>query len=225
MTPYLKVFGILSLCLMAQTASAIAQPIRAVITGGGGNGRCTVELSVDGTAEVELTGAKGLLRTFSAQEAVWQRFECNRPLPANPVDFRVVRIEGRGSVRLVRDPSYNGGTAAIRIDDPKGGRGRYVLDLEWRNYGGPQQHDPWQGPGRSAMTQAVRNCQDSVRDRLDRDGYRFVSFGRVVPDDNPGRRDWVTGTASATRRQENRRFQFSCSVDFNSGRVRSWDLR
>lgn len=121
MTIYRKAFAIVSLCFMAGTASAIAQPLRATITGREGTGRCTIEVSVDGTAEIEVTGGMGLLRTFSAQEALWQRFQCNRPLPAKPIDFRVVRIEGRGMIRLVREPSFNGGTTANPDRRPKSG--------------------------------------------------------------------------------------------------------
>jgi hypothetical protein len=71
------------------------------------------------------------------------------------------------------------------------------------------------------MARAIQICQDSVTDRLNRDGYSYVTFERTIPDNNPGRNDRVNGRVSAKRGFETTRFSFSCSVDFRSGRVRS----
>jgi hypothetical protein len=214
---------------------AHANPVsrRATITGGGGNGRCTIEVSVDHAAEVEVSGDTGLLTTIAGQPSVWRRFQCNTPLPANPVDFRFVKIGGRGTVRLVQDPRSTRGRAVIHITDPQGSRGGYTFDLQWRASGGggwapgpptpPYGHGP--GPGSLPMAKVIRICQDSVTDRLNLDGYPYVTFERTIPDDNPGRNDSVKGTVSGKREFETQRFWFSCSVDFGSGRVRSVDVR
>ncbi len=49
----------------------LGQPLtstrRATITGRGGDGKCTIEVEVDGSAEVEVSGDVGLLRTLSGQ--------------------------------------------------------------------------------------------------------------------------------------------------------------
>ena len=66
---------------------------------GGGNqdrGRCTVEVVVDGTAQVEIRGATATLRTLSGQPAQWRRFECTGPMPANPSNVRFSGVDGRG---------------------------------------------------------------------------------------------------------------------------------
>jgi hypothetical protein len=76
------------------------------------------------------------------------------------------------------------------------------------------------GPG-FPMTRAIRMCQDSVANRLTRDGYRYVVFERTIPDNGPGRHDRVLGTATAKRGFRDNRFSFSCSVDFRAGRVRA----
>src|ERR1700723_1102036 len=96
---------------------ALANPVsrRATMTGGGGNGRCTIEVSVDHTAEVEVSGDTGLLTTIAGQPAAWRRFQCNAPLPRNPVDFRFGGTNGRGTVRLIQDPRSTGGRAAVQI--------------------------------------------------------------------------------------------------------------
>jgi hypothetical protein len=218
---------------------AHANPVsrRATITGGGGNGRCTIEVTVDHEAEVEVSGDTGLLTTIAGQPADWHRFQCNAPLPSNPVDFRFVRINGRGNARLVQDPRSTGGRAVIHINDPQGGRGGYTFDLQWR--GGPggggwtpgpsfppaAGHGAGPSPGGFPMARAIRMCQDSVTNRLNRDGYQYVTFERMTPVDNPGRHDWITGTAIGKRGFGTTWFSFSCSVDFGSGRVRSVDVR
>jgi hypothetical protein len=38
-------------------------------------GKCTIEVDVDGAAEVAVSGDSGRLRTLSGQTAVWRRFE------------------------------------------------------------------------------------------------------------------------------------------------------
>ncbi len=75
------------------------------------------------------------------------------------------------------------------------------------------------------MAKAIRICQDAVTERLTRDGYSAVSFERTIPDTNPGRNDWVIGMVTGERGFGTKRFSFSCSVDFSSGRVRSVDVR
>jgi hypothetical protein len=208
-----------------------------IVGGGGGNGRCTIGVIVDGAAEVEISSDTGLLRTVSGQPAMWRRFQCNTPMPRNPVDFRFSGIEGRGAMRLLREPRSNGGTAFIRINDPQGGRAGYTFDLQWRGSGGgwaplpppsgPPPFFPGRGPGWGGfpMARAIQICQDSVTNRLNGDGYRYVAFQRTIPDNNPGRNDWVVGMVSGRRGFETTWFSFSCSVDFNTGRVRWVDVR
>jgi hypothetical protein len=110
----------------------------ATITGGGGDrGKCTIEVEVDGAADVEVSGTTGRIRNLSGQRATWRRLECSDPLPRNMSDFRFRGIDGRGNVQLVRDPRQNRGIAVVRIEDPKGGREGYTFDLEWSgNYNG-----------------------------------------------------------------------------------------
>jgi hypothetical protein len=219
---------------------AYANPVsrRATITGGGGNGRCSIEVSVDHAAEVEISGDNGLLTTTAGQPAAWRRFQCNAPLPRNPVDFRFGGSNGRGTIRLVQDPRGTGGRAVVQITDPQGGRANYTFDLQWRGPGGgggwtpgaptaPPDHGTWPGSGHGGgfpMARAIQICQDSVTDRLSRNGYSHITFERTIPDNNPGRNDWVTGRVSAKRGYGITRFSFSCSVDFRSGRVRSVDV-
>ena len=138
---YLMCGGLLASLFVFQLSVFAQSPhIRANISGAQGDGKCTFEVEVDGSAEVEIHGDQGDLRTTSGRPAVWRRLVCNQPLPNNPADFRFQGIDGRGRQQLVRDPNSSGGVAVIRIEDPQGGSEGYTGDITWRggdnHYGG-----------------------------------------------------------------------------------------
>jgi hypothetical protein len=222
-------------------------PRQATMVGGGGpdRGKCTIEVVVDDVAQVEIRGATAWLRTVSGQPAQWRRFECNGALPPNPVDFRFAGVDGRGRQMLVRDPRSNGGTAVVQIEDKDGGAEGYTFDIFWGGFGG----GPGPGPGVGrpddpmyrpnyrdsdyyrryrhgfGVDEAVSLCQQAVlRQATRRFRTNDVHFHRTSIDDGPGRQDWVVGTLDVHRRAGEERFRFSCSVDFESGRIRSADI-
>jgi len=227
-----KIFVVIGACYaLALSMNGQTVPRRAVVTGGGGDsGRCRVEVVVDGGAEVEIRGDTANLRNLKGQMPTWRRFECTGVLPNNPGDFRFRGVDGRGRQELVRDPR-NGGVAVIRIEDPDNGTEGYTFEISW---GGGQMMQPPgriedrgdrgdRGPSRRYTTdQAVKVCQDSVREQA---GGRFrireVEFLRTTLDDQPGRNDWVVGTLAVRRFDRREIYRFSCSVNFDTGRVRS----
>jgi hypothetical protein len=274
--------------MVASSAFSQANQRQATIVGGAGpdRGKCTVEVVVDGAAQVEIRGNSASLRTLSGQPAQWRRFECTGPVPSNVADFRFSGVDGRGRQQLVRDPR-NGGVAVVQIEDPEGGAEGYTFDLNWdtrstsnqpnyapnqpnyapnqpnyapqqqqripnNNYppdadrmrgsseapGGYRRDDDEQyrpgyrdsdyyrryGHGFGA-DEAVRVCQESVAQQARRRfGRADVHFNRTRLDDQPGRNDWVVGTVDVHRGRGEERFRFSCSVNFDTGRVRSADL-
>ena len=151
---------------------------RAQIRGGGDHGKCTIEVDVDGVAEIEIQGDQGRMRTLSGNPAGWRRMECNQPLPPNPVDFRFSGVDGRGRQTLLRDPSSNRGVAVVRIEDPQGGHEGYTFDIEWRGEGGDfyRGNGPGPGPGRPNNLPIAPPIVD--RDRRDDDGFRRDRDGR-----------------------------------------------
>lgn len=155
-------------CLMAQPRNADRR--RADIRGGGDHGKCTIEVVVDGVAEVAIRGDSAELRTLNGQRAEWRRFVCNQPMPANPTEFRFSGIDGRGRQELVREPG-RGEPAVVRIEDPQSGREGYTFDLEWRGDGGGGGGWEDRGP------------------RRDRDGPRRE--GGPWRDDNPRGGGWT----------------------------------
>jgi hypothetical protein len=156
-------------------APAFAQRVdtfRAQIRGGGGDrGKCTIEVNVDGVAEVEIKGDEGRMRTLSGAPSAWRRMECNQPLPQNPLEFHFSGVDGRGRQTLLRDPASNRGTAVIRIEDPQGGREGYTFDIEWRGAGGGDYRGDVGDRGRDG---GFDRGVDPGRD----DGYRGDRNGR-----------------------------------------------
>jgi hypothetical protein len=170
-------------------------------------------------------------------------------MPANPGNFRFAGVDGRGRQTLARDPRNNNGAAVIQIEDSEGGAQGYTFDLFWGDGGGPitddryrqdqrqpgpdsrpfdrnpQQSDRggFRGDRQFTVTEAVKVCQDSVRDRaVARFRTPNIDFRRTAIDDNPGRQDWVLGELAVRRRFGRQEvYRFSCSVDFRSGVVRT----
>jgi hypothetical protein len=232
-----------------------------VITGGGNGdrGKCTVEVVVDGTADVEIRGDNATLRNLSGQPPQFRRFQCTSVMPPNPVNFRFSGVDGRGRQTLIRDPR-NGGSAVVRIEDPQSGSEGYTFDLTWGGSDrGPGYDQRGQYPDRSgspdhgdnrdrygnrepndgrygerdrynqrfSSEHAIRVCQDRVRDQAaERFNARDIDFRRTAMDDNPGRNDWVIGTFDVRRGYDRvDTYRFSCSVNFDTGRVRSADIQ
>jgi hypothetical protein len=219
----LSILAAVALPLSAQTAQR-----RATIVGGGSRdgGKCTIEVVVDGAAEVEIRGDTAFLRNLKGQTPQWRRFECTGVMPPNPGDFRFAGVDGRGNQRLVRDPR-NGGAAVVQIQDSGNGSEGYTFDIFWGNRiqsRGPDYREPgFRDTGRREFTQddAIRSCQDMVRrEASDRFNARDITFRRFDANDNPGGRDSVRGWFDAHRGYgRDEAFRYSCAVNFESGRV------
>ena len=77
---------------------------------------------------------------------------------------------------------------------------------------------------------AGRQCLPGFGPPAGREGDRFrgrrVEFLNTRIDDNPGRNDWVVGVIDVFRGRDgwDGRYRFSCSVNFDSGQVRSVEI-
>jgi hypothetical protein len=75
--------------------------------------------------------------------------------------------------------------------------------------------------------QAIRVCEQSI---LTQAARRFrtrpneIHFRRSTIDDNPGRNDFVIGSIDVHRGGREQRFNFSCSVNFDNGNVRTAEI-
>ncbi|MBV8841906.1 MAG: hypothetical protein JO307_03760 [Bryobacterales bacterium] len=212
--------------------------------------KCTIEVVVDGAVEVEIRGDHAMLRNLSGAPPQWRRFECSSPMPPDPVNFRFQGVDGRGSQQLIRDPR-GGGPAVVRIEDPQSGSEGYTFDITWNSGGNPsggytgREYPNRENPGgaypppppppppyrgesrRFTSDQAVDVCRDAIRQQaMDRFRTSDIRFRRINVDDNPGRNEWVVGTIDVRFGYDREEpYRFSCSVDFDSGRVRSAEIR
>jgi hypothetical protein len=229
-------------------ASAQEESRQALIRGGGGSPKCTIEVEVDVVADVEIRGTVARLHTLSGSPATWRRFECNEPMPVNPANFRFRGIDGRGRQTLIGDPR-NTGTAVVRIEDPKSGREGYTFDIEWDGSVGPGRgpgpigQQPMPGgpppmPGRDrdfdrdrdrgprfGPDEAIRQCGDAAQAQLRTSGYRDTAVNSAKMDGEPGRGDWIYGTVTGRRGPRMESFGFACSVDMDARRIGSVNLR
>jgi len=114
----------------------------------------------------------------------------------------------------------------VRIEDKEGGAEGYTFDLFW---GGGSANPPYRGPRpgwgggrRMSVQEAVRACQDAVHEEASQRYHGRVDFLDARIDDNAGRHDWVVGRIAVRYpRGGQDEMRFSCSVDFDNGRVRS----
>lgn len=165
---------------------------QANLVGGGSpdHGKCTIEVRVDGAAEVEIRGSSAVLRTLSGQPAQWRRFECTGAMPAKPRNFRFAGVDGRGRQTLVRDPQ-SGGVAVVRIEDKDNGSEGYTFDLFWGTGDGPRSNNNQGGnynnQGGNYNNQAgnyqtgrpptADNRNRDILNQIDRNQDRYQEYG------------------------------------------------
>ena len=124
-----------------------------------------------------------------------------------------------------RGPAYTGGPGSYPgRDNDRRDNDRRDIDRRDNDRGGNADRI---GNGRYNSVWAVRTCQQAVRERAERQ-FRphSIQFLDTRMDDNPGRNDWVVGRLDVLHGpgQPEERLSFSCSVNFNNGRVRSVNL-
>ena len=169
--------------LTMMTGVAFGQTTRARISGAiGGQGKCSVEVRVDGTADVEIAGDQGRVTALSGQDGQWRRLECNQALPLGVADFKFNPQGGRGTQELAASPNDNRGVAVIRIDDPQGGADNYRFELTWTVANGQSGRNNVPGRTGSIFDNGGfgngNNSNDQVNFRAAGDGYLRLFNGR-----------------------------------------------
>jgi hypothetical protein len=218
------------LALLAPLYGQMVQVRRAAMRGDfKGEGRCTLEVLVDGVAEVEVLGDLGRIRTYSGEPSTWQRFDCNAPMPRDPVEFHLQVISGRGHVQLLKEPRQNGGAPVARIEDPQPGRSIYAFELIWRG-GRIAAHADWDRPFRAeeharigaAPEAAVNACKDAAESSAkEQFNLHDFEFRRTTYDDRAAENDRVIGSFDTHENGTRQRYSFTCRVDGSTGQIRS----
>lgn len=214
----MKPLIVVALGLMAATLEAQTYRRQAALLGGGGDrGRCTVEMVVDGAAEIAIRADDATVTNLKGQEPELRRFECTSPIPGNAVEFRFAPVSGRGRQELIR-PAAEGQPAVVHIEDPPSGSGVYVFELSWRFEGPP----PMGRRHRFTTDEAIDICRKEVRRQvMERFHTEDIEFRDIRIDDAPGRNEWVVGNVEIRRERRGEPMRFSCSVNFETGEVRS----
>jgi hypothetical protein len=216
--------------------------INANITGGGGSGKCTFEVKVDGIADVQIRGNQGYVQTKQGMRAQWVRLKCNQPLPRNPNNFRFAGVDGRGKQYLLKNPAQNNGVAVIRIEDPRNGFEGYTGDIMWNggnNSGGGGNgwwNDDWNGGGSWGgrggggnnndwgngnnnwnKNNVVMNCQNTIRRKIQQDaGGASVNFNGSPRVNKAGSVVMVDGNGNGRANNGNQRsFTYHCTMHPN----------
>lgn len=71
--------------------------------------------------------------------------------------------------------------------------------------------------------EAVQVCRQSIRDQaVNRFKTQNIDVRNVSADNNPGRNDWIVGDVAVRGRFGRQNvYRFSCSVNFDTGQVRT----
>lgn len=105
--------------------------------GGGGDpgnnsGRIRWRGTVDDKVHLVIQGSYFDVRTISGSDYGSGNFNTSSSLPNRQVNVRVNKINGRGDIRVIQQPSYNNKfTAIIEIYDRKSGERDYEVEIYW----------------------------------------------------------------------------------------------
>jgi hypothetical protein len=90
--------------------------------------------TVDGVAEIVISGGSASVRLVSGEQPREVRSSFSAPVPRSAIGVDLISSQGRGAIDIVQQPSpANGFTTIVRIDDSaKGGAQRYEFALRWK---------------------------------------------------------------------------------------------
>jgi len=92
---------------------------------------------VDREIQIRVDNRRASVIEMGSNERARRRVDMMSGIPNRPGRLYVQRIDGRGDVDVIQQPSQsNGYTATIRIRDPKGGADRYRIAVYWESTGG-----------------------------------------------------------------------------------------
>ncbi len=97
-----------------------------------GPGTLTWRGRVDDYVELRIQGNRVYSKERRGAPTLSERYNFSNPLPRAEVRVFVKKRDGRGRVQLLEQPNRsNGYTAAITVDDDKGGADDYEIEVRW----------------------------------------------------------------------------------------------
>ncbi len=89
--------------------------------------------SVDDKVQLTIRGITLEQKTVGGRPMPDGNHSFTAPLPQTAVTVTAIKIEGRGSVSVIQQPTAeNGFTAIVEISDPRGGAAEHFIDISWR---------------------------------------------------------------------------------------------
>jgi hypothetical protein len=87
---------------------------------------------VDGRDLLRIRGSQLWIDHETGAPIINQEYRFGRALPYDQRTVTVRKLRGRGTVRVIEQPSrYNNFTATILIEDRDGGADRYEIEVSW----------------------------------------------------------------------------------------------
>lgn len=120
-----------------RTVNDILTELNATGSGGGNNGgtntgRIRWRGTVDDRVQLVIQGSYLEVKPIGGTPYGDGTTNFNGILPDRQVNVRVNKIDGRGDVRIIQQPSrFNNFTAIVEISDPKGGARDYEVEIYW----------------------------------------------------------------------------------------------
>ena len=100
--------------------------------GTSGSGRMHWSGKVDDEIVIMIQGSRASVRTVTGDRVRNEDFSFDSPLPRQQLKLNLRKLNGRGSVDLVEEPSArNDYSAVVRIRDKKAGTNDYEFELTW----------------------------------------------------------------------------------------------
>jgi hypothetical protein len=91
---------------------------------------------VDREIRIQVDNRRASVLEYGSNERARRRVDMMTGIPNRPGRLYVQKLDGRGDVDIIQQPSQsNGYTATIRIRDPKGGADRYRIAVYWEGMG------------------------------------------------------------------------------------------
>lgn len=211
------------------------------------DGAADLQIQGDTATVRNLSGRPAQIQSFQCTSAIPPQANVRVNVNGRG-DARVVALPANGGPAVIHLQDNQGGASPYQfevtwnngayqqgyVNQGYGQQGYDQQRYDQQGYGSDQGYPPpatdrehsERGRNGFGPQQAVGVCQDAIREQaMENLGAQDVHFDSIRMDNNPGRRDWVVGTVDVRRGAQREHYPFSCSVNFDNGRVRTAQIQ